>query len=361
MEHAAADRVGGGAIDRRLDQRDCRVVRLNGRGGGSRPLHERDAIESLRQVLGHSFPKVQGPLEMRLHLRERVAPLGGLGGRHRGGEGLRQVSGGEPVIGQLGVGAGVGRAGRMLGEARGEGGMEAPAFTRQQLVLDGLLHERMSELVPVLALVARFDHEHVLGDRISQGRSESIHRDAGHVREPGSRNAAPRSRDAPEDALRAIRQLPDAGQQHLAQRIGKVGGRSLRGQELLGKERVASRAPKHRVRQRCGRIGPKDRPHQFGRLAAVEATQVDSCHAVAPPRFGQEGIERMPPVDLVAAQGADQGEPRRADVSDEERDKAERRPIRPVQVLEHKDRRLLLGESLEEAEDQLVNSTLLLG
>ena len=42
----------------------------------------------------------------------------------------------------------------MLGEARGEGGMEAPAFTRQQLVLDSLLHERMSELVPVLALVA---------------------------------------------------------------------------------------------------------------------------------------------------------------------------------------------------------------
>ena len=69
----------------------------------------------------------------------------------------------------------------------------------------------------------------------------------------------------------------------------------------------------------------------------------------------------MPPVDLVAAQGADHGEPGRADVSDEERDKAERRPIRPVQVLEHNDRRLLLGESLEEAEDQLVNSTLLLG
>ena len=32
-----------------------------------------------------------------------------------------------------------------------------------------------------------------------------------------------------------------------------------------------------------------------------------------------------------------------------------------MQVLEHKDRRLLLGESLEEAEDQLVKSTLLLG
>ena len=217
----------------------------------------RDAIESRRQVIGHSVPKVQGALEMRLHLRKGVAPLGGVGGRHRSGEGLRQIPGGEPVIGQLGVGAGVGRAGRMLGEARGEGGMEAPALTRQQLVLDGLLHERVSELVPVLALVAHLDHEHVLGDRISQGRGESIHRDTGDVREPGSGNTAPGSGDGPEDALRAIRQLPDAGQKDLAQRIGKVCGGRLRGQELLGKERVASRAPKHRVRQRCGRIVPR--------------------------------------------------------------------------------------------------------
>ena len=137
----------------------------------SRPLHQArcDRVPPSGSQR-HPFPEVQGPLEMRLHLRERVALLGGRrrppSRRRRPAAGPRRRASDRPAQRRRRVG----RAGRMLGEAGGERGVEAPALARQQLVLDGLLHERMSELVPVLALVARFDHEHVPSDRIPQGR-----------------------------------------------------------------------------------------------------------------------------------------------------------------------------------------------
>ncbi|WP_460716416.1 hypothetical protein, partial [Microbispora hainanensis] len=80
-----------------------------------------------------------------MRLRRRAEPGGHPPGLHRRPQRARQVVPGEVVMGQLGGGAAA------FGEQRGERGVQAGALARQQVVVDGLLEERVPEGVAVAA------------------------------------------------------------------------------------------------------------------------------------------------------------------------------------------------------------------
>ena len=125
---------------------------------------------------GRLVPQLERALVVLKGLGRRRRQLGGLPGPHEGRQRLCGVTGGVPVIGELGqldggaAGAGPGASVAVLDPAiqrPGVRGVQGPALRGQQFAVDRLLHQGVAEDVAAAGLV---DRQQVACDRLAQQR-----------------------------------------------------------------------------------------------------------------------------------------------------------------------------------------------
>jgi hypothetical protein len=88
-------------------------------------------------------------------------------------------------------------------------------------------------------------------------------------------------------------------------------------------------------------------------LLARKPLKLDAAHGTHSLPSGHERTQRVASVKLIAAKRDRQQHPGVAERANQQGDEVERRPIRPVQVLDHQHQRLVGGEPLDHAEHQL--------
>jgi len=307
--------------------------------------------------LGRLVPQGEGALVVPEGLGQGRGRLRGLPGLDAGQQRLAQVVGGVPVVGEpalldRGGAAGAGGA-AALGDAPlqgpGVGGVQGAALHRQQVVVDGLLDERVAEHVGAGGLV---DAEHVAGHGLAQQPHQLLgvladHRRQELVVDPG----AGHGRDL-QDPLGRLGQGLDPGQHQVPQGQRQPGAVQVGGQQLLGEERVALGAGQDLAEQgRRGRL-VQDPGQQLGQVAAAQALQLDTLGPAAAVQLGQERAQRVAAVQLVAAVGQHQGDPA-AQVADQEPEQVAGGLVGPVQVLDHQQHRAALGQPVQHPEQQL--------
>ena len=96
-------------------------------------------------------------------------------------------------------------------------------------------------------------------------------------------------------------------------------------------------------------------PSQVAASAATsparEPAQADPLGAAVAPQVGEDAGERRPAADLGVAIGAEDQHGRRARAAQHEAEQEERRPVGPVQVVEHQHERAVLGQAREHVVD----------
>ena len=194
--------------------------------------------------------------------RRRVA------GPDRGLEGPPVVARGRPVVGQLRpVAGGDGAApGTPLGERLGEGPMEPLPLAGQEVVVGGLLEQRVTERVVAVDRRRRPPgHQHLAADGRPQRVEQVGSSIAGDPREEVVVDPpAGDGRDA-DDGLGALRQADDAREEHLAERRRQrpSGGVLAGPEQLLDEERVAVRASVDLIGEVGGRRCAQDRREEL--------------------------------------------------------------------------------------------------
>ena len=88
-------------------------------------------------------------------------------------------------------------------------------------------------------------------------------------------------------------------------------------------------------------------------VRAPEALQLDALHRPYALPAGDERPQRMAAVQLVGAEADDHEHASGVQRAHEQGHEVERRPIRPVQILDHEHERAVGGEPLDHAHDQL--------
>ena len=184
-------------------------------GDPGRPGQELDAIVPDPGLgVGDLAPKLQNALVLGEGLGKGVAAFGGVTSDGRGLEGARQVVRGIPVVGQLG------RAGRITGRARlerpGERRVESCALPGQQVVVDRLLEQGVTEGVALSAGRRVRDQDlavHAFAERVVEGRLVEVR---GRGEQGRVDPLAGRGRDA-QELLGGLGQLGDPRQQQVAE------------------------------------------------------------------------------------------------------------------------------------------------
>ena len=126
------------------------------------------------------------------------------------------------------------------------------------------------------------------------------------------------------------------------------------GEELLDEERVAVRPSRDRLDERFGSIVP-DRANERAHPPAVETVEVHARRAPAALQLGEDGDERVSPVQLVGPERRHDRRPAAPEPAREVGQELEARPVGPVNVLEHEDQ--APGRSIEQFADRLVHAT----
>ena len=93
-------------------------------------------------------------------------------------------------------------------------------------------------------------------------------------------------------------------------------------------------------------------------LEPGEGAQLDPLDALQPLRLGEEGPQRVAPVELVGPVGRDQDEPLAARGAQQEGEEVARRAVGPVQVLDDQHERRLLREPGEQGQQRLEQASL---
>ncbi len=340
-----------------LGERDrtCRATRREGRLGGI--LLERGLIAPIGSEGKHRFEReelVRGCVQPR-RLGRR-----GSEGRSRCLLLVRR----EPVMC---------RNGGLVPERGGDGAVVADAREWQEILLDRL----PDELVAEVELLAVLDQKSMLdclrqargqigiqhgstsawptrgawrqtrGTRLEDhGRGGELGRRQGHAGRCEEPQQAPAFGTADREPCRD--ELLEAACGGDARQLapGK--------QELLGRQRAATRALGHQEQDAGGRSLTLDRFDQARHLRAGHRLQRD--RADGPGCRGDDGAVRGPrvgPRDLVRPVAHDEGQPLRPRDPGQERDESARRRVGPVHVLENEHDRPLLAKSPEHAEDSL--------
>jgi len=156
-----------------------------------------------------------------------------------------------------------------------------------------------------------------------------------------------------DDRLGALGHGRDAGKQDLPKRRWqRPRGTVVAGHEqLLDEEGVAIRSSMDPIGQVARGRRTQDRLEHLAGVSRIEPLQVHPFDPAAAVELGEPREERVPPVQLVRAEGHDQNDPIRSDVADEERDGLPGRHIGPMQVLDDEDDRGDLGQAMEQAQD----------
>ena len=304
--------------------------------------------------VGDAIPELEHALEVTLRRLVGVHALGGEAGRGARAERAAQVVGGLPVARELGGHRGVGRLAQHLrprldraGDRRVQGGVLA----RQQVAVDRLADQRVAEPV----LVAGVDHQHLVRDRLARAVHHLGGREAGDRFEQLVPGGTIEHGDDADDRSGGVRQLLDAGEQDVAQRLGQHPALAVleRRQQLLGVERVALGARVEPVGELVRRRLLQDAGELLAQLGAVEPLEREPVDAGGPLELGQHRPQRMAPVQLVGAIRDDQAQRLLARAAHEERDEVARRAVRPVQVLDRQQHRARAPEPVEQREQRL--------
>ena len=125
-------------------------------------------------------------------------------------------------------------------ERPGERRMEAGPFAREQVVVDGLLDQRVAERVALHA-GRRVGDEDLALDALAQGVVQGAFIDGERLSEQRRVDALTGRRGHAQELLGGLGQIGDTGQEHVAERRRQVRPPIVaRGDEqLLGEERVA--------------------------------------------------------------------------------------------------------------------------
>jgi hypothetical protein len=248
------------------------------------------------------------------------------------------------------VPAGERRIGRQRVAVRG---VDPHTLPRKRVAVDGVARQRVAEHVPALGLV---DHEHVVLDGLAERRIELGLLHAGDRGEQSvGHRGAPGRRDT-QQPLGGWSEALDASEEDVAQRQRQlVGVRAAlhRAEDLLHEERVALRALVHLVHEPRARRRAQDGLELLRDLRAPEAPQLDALHGSHALPAGDERPQRMAAVQLVSAEAGDHEHAIGVERTHEQGHEVERRPIRPVQVLDHEHERAVGGEPLDHADDEL--------
>ena len=319
-------------------------------GGMGQHLH---VVEGRQPVgVGHGLPQLERPLEVTNRFRRRRHPLGGQPGLDRRDESSGHVAGPVPVVRDRR--GGDGPAGGLVGELLGDLGMDPPALAGQQLGVDDLLEQGVAEAV---ALAVGRSLEQVVVDQSPKALVELAVGSIVDAAQQAIVDPHPDRGGQPQRLLVAVGQVRDPTHEDVAQgarqALGPLGGRR---EQLLGEQRVSLAAAIQRLEHVVVGCRTRDGLDLVGQLPSGEGRQVDPHRGARPDQLGEHRPQRVPPVQLVAAQRREQHD-RTAEVALQEHQQVERRPVGPVQVLDHEEHRGRRREVLEEAEQQLEQPT----
>ncbi len=161
--------------------------------------------------------------------------------------------------------------------------------------------------------------------------------------------------------LRRLVEALDADHERIAQRRRERAAPVEPGrQQLLGEQRVALAAlVEARDELVLGRRA-EDARELVGDLLAGQRVDVHAARVRRPQELGEQRAQRMAAVQLVRTQRRDDEHALAPQVAAQEQEERARRAVRPVDVLEADDERLLTRQPLEEVEQGLEQARLLL-
>ena len=226
--------------------------------------------------------------------------------------------------------------------------MQLLSLARQDGAVDRLGQQRVAEPERPRGLVG---HEHVVLDRPAQRLDEprlGLRDDRG---EEPVRDVAAGGRDDPQQRPGLAVEAGEPLQQHVAENgrkrlLAPFGGRD----ELLGEEGIALRALADLVGPLCGQRHLGDRDEEPRDLVPAERLQRERHGLPRPQELRDEASQGALRLDLVTAIGRHQQHPPLAGRVREEGHEIQRRPVGPVQVLEHEDERSIGADMLEHGE-----------
>jgi hypothetical protein len=222
------------------EQRKRGLVLAGGPGGVGRPGQQLDPVQTGHSAgVRHLVPQLQGAFVVALGLRESVGRGGGLAGpdpcRQRPGG----LAGRVPVDGQLGGCYRGGDAGQLgpLGERLRQAGVEPCPLAGQQVGVDHLAEQGVTDVVAVLAGCR---HQELAGDRGPQRLGRRLVAQAGHERQQPMGDPPAHHRDDRQDPGGGLGQPVDPAAEQVPERCRQFmrAGPHDR-QELLGEEGVA--------------------------------------------------------------------------------------------------------------------------
>ena len=358
MEQGTADRVVlVHQPDRGLDVRDG-ARRVLEAGDACQPRQQVDPITTrARRSVRHLVPELDRPLVLRHRLRERIAVLGdrarGDGRLERPWQVVRRV----PVIRQLG--GMVGFCSLVRFEGPRERGMEAHPLARQQVVVNGLLQQRVAEGIP-LAARGGIGDQHLARHGLAE---RTVQRSRVHVRcrcQQSRIDTLTGGRCDAQELLSGLRQLGDARQQYLSERLWQL--RPIRPagsrEQLLGIERVAPRAHLDRLQEVRIQWMARDGRQLRCRLLPVEGAELEPLDASGAFELGEERQQWVPPVELIRPVREQEHHRRVPDVADQESEQIACRPVGPVEVVDDEQHGGRRSQPIEQSQQQLEQPTL---
>jgi hypothetical protein len=259
------------------------------------------------------------------------------------------------MVGELGPGLDA-RPCRRGGQELGVAGVVRAPLAGQDVGVDGLVEERVAELVPPLGWFAR-DDVRVAG--LTQGRVEHRGVEGQHGGQAVVFDPATADRGHAQHELGLRREAREPR----CQQIGEQRRHDLRGRlvwpdgrgagQLLEEEGVALGALVDGLSQGRIRRRPEDRGQEGHGVGSPEAVQAQVGDARPALELGDEASQGMSCREVVAAVGNHhrqrRGRAGRCQVGDE----VPRRPVGPVHVLDDQEHRAHLRQPLEDPLDRL--------
>ena len=285
------------------------------------------------------IPQVEHALEVAERLRQAGHGLGLAGGLQRGGERLLRPPRRDPVLGQLAGARPVG------GEGPGEALVHVLALSRQQRRVCRLGDEGVTE--PVAPRRAVGDEQPVV-DRLAQRLDDLLLAERHGGGQDRRRHRAPRGGREADDRPRRRVQALEVREQRVLEQLGELGlVAQRRGDQLLGEERVALRAGADRLDQLGAQRAVALAGDERRELVPRERSELHRERDPAAPQPGGQPVHRVVLAHRVLPPRRDDEHAAVVDGVRQEGEEVERRPVGPVQVLEHQHDRRGGAETLE--------------
>ncbi len=326
------------------------VAALGGVGRGLErepdPVHP---AQLLRLV--HPVPQRQCLIVVPVRLSRRRELLSLLSGPDGGGERPGDVMARQAVMGQLGRRSRHGVQPFLVGQQARQRRVQPGPLAGQQVGVDRLAQQRVPERVALLAVGG----EQLVSDRLADRRLVLGGRQPGRFHDQLVVHPAAAHRGGAQRLLRRHRQLLHPGHEQRGQAGRQFLVTTGRGEQLLGVVGVAL-GPVHdgdqlrRVEHPPPAGGLGERGDVRRERRRVERPEVNRGDVRQPEQLRDHRAERVTAVQVVGPVAAEHRHLLAVQHPGQERDQVARRPVSPVQVLEHEQHRARLGQLGEQAE-----------